>query len=149
MMTHPNGDKCIWLTNADGSSGEWFVPLDAGGEGYTCPHEHPWEKKIKGREALAAFADHDISGVLPYGDISEPWYHRGIRDAQEYAASWLRNFDYSGSPTSYANWCDRLTEEIEDLAWETGMSEEERHILYHARDILIETAKRLKDSDGA
>ena len=36
MITHTDGTKCIWL------DGEFFVPLDAGGEGYACPKEHPW-----------------------------------------------------------------------------------------------------------
>lgn len=34
VYQHDDGTKCIF------DSGEWFVPLDAGGEGYTCTKGH-------------------------------------------------------------------------------------------------------------
>jgi hypothetical protein len=34
MYTHGNGQICILV------DGTWFVPLDAGGEGYLCEMEH-------------------------------------------------------------------------------------------------------------
>lgn len=34
MYTHEDGSKCVFV------SGEWFVPLDAGGEGYSCEKPH-------------------------------------------------------------------------------------------------------------
>lgn len=34
-FTHTDGRVCIWLDD------HWFVPLDAGGEGYGCEREHP------------------------------------------------------------------------------------------------------------
>lgn len=36
-----DGTKCIWLGDS------WFVPLDAGGEGYTCTKEHFTNPKPK------------------------------------------------------------------------------------------------------
>jgi hypothetical protein len=36
LLTHANGDQCIW----DGDS--WFVPTSPGGDGYDCPHDHPF-----------------------------------------------------------------------------------------------------------
>jgi hypothetical protein len=35
MFTHRDGRVCILVED-----GTWFVPLDAGGEGYTCEREH-------------------------------------------------------------------------------------------------------------
>jgi hypothetical protein len=35
MYTHRNGRVCILLED-----GTWFVPLDVGGEGYTCEMDH-------------------------------------------------------------------------------------------------------------
>ena len=40
LYTHPTGEKCIWLDGSNGWPGYWFVPLDAGGEGYACELEH-------------------------------------------------------------------------------------------------------------
>jgi hypothetical protein len=39
LFQHPNGDQCIWIDTESG--GYWFVPLDAGGEGYACEGDHP------------------------------------------------------------------------------------------------------------
>ena len=139
MVTHTDGSKCIWL------DGEWFVPLDAGGEGYTCPQEHPWS--VKGRTALAEFADWDISGVTPHSEISNHWYHYGLEEAQESARRWLRDPDFPMTPISYAKSCERLVEELEDLPWETGMSEEERETVNKAIEVLRSTEKRLRGSD--
>ena len=35
MFTHRDGRVCILVED-----GTWFVPLDAGGEGYACDREH-------------------------------------------------------------------------------------------------------------
>jgi hypothetical protein len=40
-------------------------------------------------DILQQFAEHDISGVLPHGDISNRWYHEGIRGAQDEARVWI------------------------------------------------------------
>lgn len=34
VYIHTDGRTCIW------ADGYWFVPLDAGGEGYGCDREH-------------------------------------------------------------------------------------------------------------
>jgi hypothetical protein len=138
MMTHPDGTKCIWL------DGEWFVPQDAGGEGYTCPQEHPWS--FKGRTALAQFADWDINGVIPHSEISNHWYHYGLNEAQESARRWLREPDFPMTPLSYAASCERLVEELEDLPWETNMSVEDREKIQEVTEILRQNAERLRET---
>ena len=40
---HPDGAQCIWMDDTR----EWFVPLDAGGEGYTCEKEHPLVDEVE------------------------------------------------------------------------------------------------------
>lgn len=74
-VTHPNGDQCIWI-DGDG----WFVPLDAGGEGYDCPHEHPVTEK----DALAALrAAQPTEGEDPWRGAHLPPPVLGQRDYVE------------------------------------------------------------------
>ena len=39
-------------------------------------------------DILRTFANHDISGITPYSDIANRWYHDGIHAAQEVAGGW-------------------------------------------------------------
>jgi len=45
-FTHRDGTQCIWV------DGGWFVPLDAGGEGYPCEQEHPGDLSSGGRAKM-------------------------------------------------------------------------------------------------
>lgn len=46
------------------------------------------EKRAAEADVLAAFARHDLHGLLPYADIGNPWYHSGIDAAQHEALEW-------------------------------------------------------------
>lgn len=69
-------------------------------EAWCGRHEARWRAEARGcarfieateiaATALRMFAEHDIHGVFPHGDISNEWYHRGIDGAQDEARIWV------------------------------------------------------------
>lgn len=52
VYQHRDGSKCIWL---DGTG--WFVPLDAGGEGYDCRSPEHEAQRALGPERIAPTAE--------------------------------------------------------------------------------------------
>ncbi len=79
MMVHRNGDKCVWIDD------RWFVPLDAGGEGYACgnPEHQEMEKNtmniakcnLCGRERTAEGMDaYDYSAIQVLSGQPLGWY---------------------------------------------------------------------------
>jgi hypothetical protein len=64
LYKHPDGSECIWLEETQ----EWFVPLDAGGEGYGCEKEHPQDALIlRLAEALWFYADPETYHACDFG----------------------------------------------------------------------------------
>jgi hypothetical protein len=109
MFTHRDGRVCILVED-----GTWFVPLDAGGEGYACEREHGpaharLEREVRQlRAALVMYADPSSYHAIffmpdrPCGwfiddfseDHGDDFYDRPMPGARARAA--LRNSDEIG-----------------------------------------------------
>jgi hypothetical protein len=63
-FTHRDGTQCIWV------DGGWWVPLDAGGEGYPCEQEHPGDLSSGGRAKLLTEAGEPYA--VPEEGVEDP-----------------------------------------------------------------------------
>lgn len=87
LYTHRDGHVCVLVED-----GTWFVPLDAGGEGYPCLRQHgPLTPDPMDTPVLDVTAHDQIAEGARYAAAVEEW-HRWLRGQarDERAAGWDR-----------------------------------------------------------